>query len=593
LLEKNPMRHPRLTPLFLLLLTGCAATAATTEPSSTPAKQDPLEALRAAVKGFGERGGLVLADEGYGDGATKLVYLDQGWNPAETLWFYHADQGSVLMPYDVLVHVEQVGSQRPFIAPENLTRYRFLNQHRTPNNPDALPVGFSRHDDKVGLTCAACHTSQVNYHGTAIRIDGAPALADITRFFTDLDAAIAATLADEARLQRFAAALPGGGKDEAHLASAKKSLGSTHAWFTSYLAANHSSTAEGFGRLDAIGRIINQVIRFTSDPKNSLEPNAPTSFPLLWDAPRHDYVQWTGFAPNASVGSLGRNTGEVVGVFGNVEVKHYETEDEAKKGYPSSVEAMAIAAMEESLYGLRSPVWPEDHLPKIDRALAARGEGIYKAQCQSCHALIDRADPFRHVTAMITGIDVVKTDDTSASNLLKAHAPTGILQGAISPKGVKYGADAGALDLLGDLVTRVLSTNPPAAVRALADSKLHHLEETKKQGNHTEPTAANPTADIFSYKARPLNGIWATAPYLHNGSVPTLHDLLLPPAKRPKTFTVGRLEFDPKKVGRLSDGTVPFVFDTTVTGNSNRGHEYGTALGDDDRWALVEYLKTL
>ena len=57
-------------------------------------------------------------------------------------------------------------------------------------------------------------------------------------------------------------------------------------------------------RTDAIGRIINQAIRFTSDPKNSLEPNAPTSFPLLWDAPRHDYVQWTGFAPNAGAGSL-------------------------------------------------------------------------------------------------------------------------------------------------------------------------------------------------------------------------------------------------------------------------------------------------
>jgi hypothetical protein len=591
------MRHHPLAVAVALLLGGCAAattTPTTTTPTATStAKPDPLEALRAAVKGFGERGGLVLADEGYGDGATKLVYLDQGWGPAETLWFYHADQGSVLMPYDVLVHLEQVDRERPFIAPENLTRYRLLNQHRTPNNPDALPVGFSRHDDKVGLTCAACHTSQINYHGTAIRIDGAPALADITRFFTDLDAALAATLADQARLQRFAAAVPGGGQDAAHVAAARKTLESTHGWFTSYLGANRSSTTEGFGRLDAIGRIINQVIRFTSDPKNSLEPNAPTSFPLLWDAPRHDFVQWTGFGPNAGIGSLGRNAGEVVGVFGTVEVKHYETPDEAKRGYPSTVEATALAAMEESLYGLRSPVWPEDHLPPIDRALAARGEGLYKSRCQSCHAPIDRADPFRHVTAMITGVDVVKTDDTSARNLLAARAPTGILQGAISPKGEKYGADASALALLTDLVTRVLSTHPDAAVRALADAKLHHLEETKKQGDHAAATASRPNADFFSYKARPLNGIWATAPYLHNGSVPSLHDLLLPPAQRPKTFSVGRLEFDPKKVGRLSDGRVPFVFDTTVTGNSNRGHEYGTDLGEDERWALVEYLKTL
>ena len=75
--------------------------------------------------------------------------------------------------------------------------------------------------------------------------------------------------------------------------------------------------------------------------------------------------------------------------------------------------------------------------------------------------------------------------------------------------------------------------------------------------------------------------------------MPTLHDLLLPPAERPRTFSVGRWEYDPKKVGYVSDGAAPFVVDTSVSGNSNRGHEYGVSLSDDDRWALVEYVKTL
>jgi hypothetical protein len=75
--------------------------------------------------------------------------------------------------------------------------------------------------------------------------------------------------------------------------------------------------------------------------------------------------------------------------------------------------------------------------------------------------------------------------------------------------------------------------------------------------------------------------------------VPTLYELLLPPAERPKTFSVGRWEYDARKVGYVSDGQAPFVFDTRVTGNSNRGHEYGVTLPDGDRWALVEYLKTL
>lgn len=548
---------------------------------------------RETLEGLRDRGGLVLENDAYGDGATSLAYLDQGWGPPETLWFYHADQGSVLMPYDTLVHLEQAGNDQPFLLPEHMTRFRFLNQHKTPNNPDKLPVGFARHKDKVGLTCAACHTTQINYRGTALRIDGAPALADISGFLREVQVALTATLADDAKLARFAAAVPGGGNDDASREAARQSLTQTLRWFESYNTANHSSTVEGFGRLDAIGRILNQSIRFSSDAKNSLEPNAPTSFPLLWDAPRHDYVQWTGFSPNAGAGSLGRNSGEVVGVFGHVEVKHYETEEEARRGYPSTVQAHELVAMEETLRSLKSPLWPEKILPPIDRKLAARGEQLYQAHCLSCHAAINRDDPKRSVVAMITGIDVVGTDDTSARNIVEASVPSGVLEGAISPSGTKYGAQMAALALVADLATRIVSASPAAALKAVSNARRNGQEETAKQGNHTARSEANPSADLLAYKARPLNGTWASAPYLHNGSVPTLYDLLLPPAERPKKFAVGRWEYDPKKVGYVSDGQVPFVFDTSVTGNSNRGHEYGVTLPDADRWALVEYLKTL
>jgi mono/diheme cytochrome c family protein len=300
-----------------------------------------------------------------------------------------------------------------------------------------------------------------------------------------------------------------------------------------------------------------------------------------------------GFAPNASGGALGRNFGEVIGVFGQVQVKHYETKDAAKRGYPSSIRGMELVHIEETLRRLESPLWPENILPPIDHALASRGERLYQAQCQSCHALIDRADPHRKVVAMVTGVDVVGTDAQSVKNLVSAHAPTGILQGAISPTGEKYGADAPVLALLADLGTRAVSAQPLAAVAALADAKAQGLEQTPKQGNHPQPTSEDPTADFMSYKARPLDGIWATAPYLHNGSVPTLYDLLLPASARPRTFSVGRREFDPGKVGYVSDGEIPFVLDTSLTGNSNRGHEYGTTLSDADRAALLEYLKTL
>jgi hypothetical protein len=99
------------------------------------------------------------------------------------------------------------------------------------------------------------------------------------------------------------------------------------------------------------------------------------------------------------------------------------------------------------------------------------------------------------------------------------------------------------------------------------------------------------------YANHPLDGIWLRAPYLHNGSVPTLRDLLEPPALRPRVFYRGYDLYDSQKVGFVSDvpraGVQAFtLYDTSVPGNSNAGHLYGTTLSDDEKRAIVEYLKT-
>ena len=107
---------------------------------------------------------------------------------------------------------------------------------------------------------------------------------------------------------------------------------------------------------------------------------------------------------------------------------------------------------------------------------------------------------------------------------------------------------------------------------------------------------------ILGYKFRPLTGIWATAPYLHNGSVPTLYDLLLPPGDRPKSFYVGTREFDSVKVGFKTELSAEnsFLFQAfddqgkPIQGNLNSGHDYNNAgLSEADREALVEYMKGL
>jgi cytochrome c peroxidase len=110
------------------------------------------------------------------------------------------------------------------------------------------------------------------------------------------------------------------------------------------------------------------------------------------------------------------------------------------------------------------------------------------------------------------------------------------------------------------------------------------------------PDPQGPKPELsFKYKARPLNGIWATAPYLHNGSVPNLDELLKPASKRVTSFKVGSREFDPIKVGLVDDGN--FNFDTKQVGNTNVGHDAykknGEEYSAEERKALIEYMKTL
>ena len=122
------------------------------------------------------------------------------------------------------------------------------------------------------------------------------------------------------------------------------------------------------------------------------------------------------------------------------------------------------------------------------------------------------------------------------------------------------------------------------------------MEDFAQRGNPTwRDTLLDTRPPYGPYAARPLYGIWAAAPYLHNGSVPTLYDLLLPPEQRPKTFALGGREYDPVKLG-FAVGTAcsqrDCLVDTTRTGDGNGGHIWGTDLAEPDRMALLEYLKT-
>ena len=127
------------------------------------------------------------------------------------------------------------------------------------------------------------------------------------------------TLRDPKKFDRFSVRVLGTTADSEAKAGLRVALEETARERRSYEKLNHSDVAYGFARIDAFGRIFNKV-RALVDPHSAGDtPNAPVNYPHLWDAPHADVVQWTGNARNAGLGSLGRNVGEVVGVFANID----------------------------------------------------------------------------------------------------------------------------------------------------------------------------------------------------------------------------------------------------------------------------------
>lgn len=369
------------------------------------------------------------------------------------------------------------------------------------------------------------------------------------------------------------------------------------------------------------------------------EPNAPVSYPFLWDIAHSDYVQWNGIARNASVGPLGRNAGEVTGVFATLDWKtgkpgfdlgariSGQKNKNLKIEFDSSIDLVNLQRLESHLSSLKSPLWPEDILGKIDRTKADKGHLIFMERCQSCHMNIDRNNWNRIVIAKMMAIDEVKTDPRMAQNSVDHQGMTGNFKYTYQGTGVGeliISDRAPVAAILTATTSGAVATPDPDKwfvrrwldwIYVVASSLFDNdIKSSIKQGSYAADTTSAPFQSLLAYKGRSLNGIWATAPYLHNGSVPSLYDLLLPVKRdgdpedgeyRPTEFRVGSREFDPKNVGFRTEGYEGFLFQTNLEGNLNSGHEYAAgltamangktwpALNAEQRWQLVEYMKTL
>ena len=203
------------------------------------------------------------------------------------------------------------------------------------------------------------------------------------------------------------------------------------------------------------------------------------------------------------------------------------------------------------LLSLKPPKYP---FP-IDTKKAAAGKAIFEKTCSRCHGTYG---PDGEYPNRIIDLDVIGTDPTLAS----------------------YGDSAGE-----------------------AIFKRSWFSQGKdRDGKLLQPQAHR------GYQAPPLDGIWATAPYFHNGSAPTVYHVLNSRA-RPKVFTrsyrTGKEDYDPVRLGLkirvLQHGPDPGlpaierrkVYDTTRPGRRNTGHTFGDKLTEQQRMAVIEYLKTL
>ncbi len=644
--------------------------------------------------------------------AKAAVWLDQNWTTEDRHWFHHASQGTATfqVPYDWFMALEQPGLRllsRPGLLSDSayldrfgflpspksvhadaasLRRFGYLGSPDAPPAPqsvaglrptavenfDGLPVGFARltgttnpgtglpEPDQIGLTCAACHTGSIRYNGTSVRFDGGPAMVDLKKLEIATGLAVAYTLKVPGRFARFAARVLGPDASPAEYNKLKKELSGLgdqllnqkNALDKAVADKLQKNTEEGFGRLDALNRIGNQV--FSTDlamsglsgfEKNLHAQDAPVSFPPIWTVPWFLYAQY-----DASIEQpLIRNAGEALGVFAQINLS---PDFSSKDLFRSSIALENLVRIEAMLRGpdltapsfggLQPPKWPsqifpDDPLWKIDPARVTRGRGIYAEICAECHLgpvndpAFDKQYPEKSfwsstqwdareellnpVQKSVTGMG---TDSAQADVLFSrtVEVPGFLKMDPAQDLGKTWGCQG---------LPTYLSTEMPFSIALMiavdrASRKWMEDHDVPEQDRKLlwgkRKNCPNPNdAKVTHYRARPLNGVWATAPYLHNGSVPSLYWMLTPAAERPKKFCMGSRDFDPQQVGfRVVPGETPncikgetlfsaeYPDGSPIHGNSVLGHSLegtpgpgiiGRKLTEDERYDLIEYLKTL
>jgi hypothetical protein len=584
-----------------------------------------------------------------------------GLTPQQKETFYHLSQGSEILPWILLtaVDVADPNSTKPFV--ENLARYGLLPD---PARTDGVPVGltvssnpFTFGMDFAGITCAACHVTQLRHDGKAVRVDGAPNMFNMQLFYSQAVDALMAVADDRGKLWRALKRL--GRQDYGRYSVAapfvrpatlvyyganvllhRDRLDARLELVSVIRAAKQqrdpAHPTSGFGRLDAFDGTRNFLFTrlrktdasggFEVNKANMVKLDAAVKFPPLWsrkakppepveayrDQPRqfpavwgfkdYDWIEWTIDTNTV----MERNITETLGAGATVVLDPRQT----ASLFESSIPVPNMHALEWLAYYIDPPRWPAAIFGAVKPDLAATGEGLFQSRCAGCHEYgADRRTQTGLIRLRGLRPEEVGTDPTVALRISCPIPDTGAL---VIPPRSYTAADALLLkDCAGVKAGTAFTGNSFASTVQVAVDKIKQkaygvagidaaqqraMEDLDRRGHVAwRDTLLDTQPPYGPYAARPLYGIWAAAPYLHNGSVPTLYDLLLPPEQRPRQFALGTREYDPVKLGFVVSATCEqqdCLIDTARTGDGNGGHLWGADLSESDRLALLEYLKT-
>ena len=509
--------------------------------------------------------------------------------------------------------------------------------------------------DVVGVNCAACHVGELHHGGKAVRVDGAPNMFNLQLFYSDAIDAVMAATSDRGKLWHALKRL--GRQDYGRYGIAAPLIrpatlvtyGANVLMQRDRLNArlelvdvikvakeqrDPKHPTSGFGRLDAFDGTRNFIFTrlrkadaggsFKVNTANMVKLDAAVKFPWLWsrkasplapvetyrDQPQkfprvwgfkdYDWIEWTVNTNTV----MERNFTETLGAGATVVL-----DPKSASLFETSVPIKDMHDLEWLAYYIDPPRWPAAIFGEIKPDLAAAGGEIFKKQCAGCHEYgDDRRTPTGLIKLNAMRSEEVGTDPTAALRIACPIPDIGAL--AVPPKSYNVEDSQLLKDCAGVKAGEAFSGNPFAkTVQVAVDSvkqkaytvagidaaQQRAMEDLDQRGGVAwRDTLIDTQPPYGPYAARPLYGIWAAAPYLHNGSVPTLYHLLLPPNQRPKTFALGAREYDPVKLGFVVDtacGAQDCLVDTSETGDGNGGHLWGTDLTESDRMALLEYLR--